>query len=88
MSDNQFDEIGSKAVVRMIDTVRDYLRSNATLCSGLLVEEAITQEEYDEGMAENEPLRQWLKKQEQKQELRQWLEKHDAEEYLTIKVKH
>jgi hypothetical protein len=69
---------------KLIEAVRNYLQFNNMLGGELLHEGSITQQEYDYGVADDEPLRQWLKQQ----EVRQWLEKHDAEEYLTVKVKH
>jgi hypothetical protein len=76
MPDNPFEEFGRNiarhladhpaeypsAVVKLIDAMREYLRSDETLAAELLHEEAITREDYDRGMAENAPLHDWLKK--------------------------
>jgi len=53
-----------EALIRLIDAMRDYLRTNEMLGRELLFEEAITREQFEKGMKEDEPLREWLKEHE------------------------
>jgi hypothetical protein len=54
-----------EALVKLIDAMRDYLRSNEMLGRELLHEEAITREQFEQGMREDAPLREWLKAHEE-----------------------
>ena len=54
-----------EALVKLIDAMRDYLRSNEMLGRELLHEEAITREQFERGMKEDAPLREWLKAHEE-----------------------
>lgn len=53
-----------EALVKLIDAMREYIRSDITLAAELLHEDAITREQYDNGIAELAPLITWLKKYE------------------------
>jgi hypothetical protein len=53
------------ALIRLIDAVRDYLRADKALGDELLREGAITLDQYNEGLATNEPLKRWLKEHEE-----------------------
>jgi hypothetical protein len=44
-----------EAVVKLVDALREYLRVDVAIAKGLLREGEITQEEFDLGMASNEP---------------------------------
>ena len=54
-----------EALIRLIDAIRDYLRSDKMIADELLFDDAITREQYDKGMAQNEPLVTWLKAHEE-----------------------
>ena len=52
------------ALINLIDIMRVFLRVDEELGRELLRDEAITPAQFYSGMAENEPLRKWLKKHE------------------------
>ena len=51
------------ALIKLIDALKNYIRSDEAIAKDLLQEEGgITREEYDRGMAELEPMRALLAK--------------------------
>jgi hypothetical protein len=53
------------AWLKLVDAARDYLIVNQEIGAELLREGDITQEQFNESMIEDEPLRTWLAKMEQ-----------------------
>lgn len=49
-----------EAHIRLIDALRDYIRSDEAVAKDLLDEGQITRAEYDEGMAATNPMRAML----------------------------
>jgi hypothetical protein len=54
-----------EAVVKLIDAIRDYLRSNQQIGNDLFQEGSITKLQFDEGMEADAPLVAWLKQHEE-----------------------
>jgi hypothetical protein len=70
MSDEK-NWIESGDAVKLAKAIREYLEFQDMLAGELLHDELISKQEYDEGRANDTPLRNWLKFQE-------WLQKNEG----------